>query len=77
MGQRRDRFDARFANQKSTRRENSLKKDRAALRRADDIVKLVKEGTFPYTPAVMSWLSAEMGKKSAQLTEAEIKAFIS
>ncbi len=76
MGQRRDRFDARFANQKSTRRENSLKKDRASVRRANDMTKLVKEGTFPYTPAIMSWLSAEIGTKSSQLTEADIKAFI-
>ena len=77
MGQRRDRFDARFANQKATRRENSLKKDRACVRRANTMAKLINENTFPYTPAVMSWLSLEMGKKSSQLTEAEVKAFIS
>lgn len=76
MGQRRDRFDRRMANQTSTRRENSLKKDRATDRRAKAMIKLIKEGTFPYTPPVMSWLSLEMGKRSALLTEAEVKAFI-
>lgn len=76
MGQRRDRLDGRMEWQRVTRNENSLKKDRAAVRRKDDIVKLINAGTFPYTPAVMSWLSLEMGKKSNQLTEAEIKAFI-
>ena len=76
MGQRRDRFDRRLANQTSTRRENSLKKDNAADRRARDMKKLISEGTFPYTPAVMSWLSVEMGKKASQLTEEAVKAFI-
>ena len=76
MGQRRDRFDARYANQKSTRRTNSLKKDKANVRRTEDMVKLINENSFPYTPAVMSWLSAEMGKRSALLSEAEVKAFI-
>lgn len=76
MGQRRDRLDGRMENQKITRNENSLKKDREAVRRREDIVKLINAGTFPYTPTVMSWLSMEMGKKSSQLTEAEVKAFL-
>ncbi len=76
MGQRRDRLDGRMENQKITRNENSLKKDKEAVRRREDIVKLINAGTFPYTPTVMSWLSMEMGKKSSQLTEAEVKAFL-
>ena len=76
MGQRRDRFDARLANQTSTRRENSLKKDRERVRKNELNIKLIKEGSFPYTPALMSWLSAEMGKKSSQITEADVNAFV-
>ena len=77
MGQRRDRFDQRLANQTSTRRENSLKKDSERVRKSELNTKLVKEGKFPFTPALMSWLSAEMGKKSSQITEADVKAFVS
>ncbi len=77
MGQRRDRFDARLANQISTRRENSLKKDNERIRKTELNTKLIKEGAFPYTPALMSWLSAEMGKKASQITEADVKAFVS
>ncbi|MBN2064813.1 MAG: hypothetical protein JW745_08415 [Sedimentisphaerales bacterium] len=76
MGQRRDRLDGRMENQKITRKENSLKKDKETVRRREDIVKLINAGTFPYTPTVMSWLSMEMGKKSSQLTEAEVKEFL-
>ena len=76
MGQRRDRFDARLANQKTTRRENSLKKDLERVRKSELNTKLIKDGKFPYTPALMSWLSAEIGKKSSQITEADVKAFV-
>ena len=75
MGQRRDRLDARLANQTTTRRENSLKKDKERVRKSECNIKLIKESKFPYTPALMSWLSAEIGKKSSQITEADVQAF--
>ena len=35
---------------------------------------LVKAGTFPFTPAVQSWVSTKLGKPFTQVTEAEAAA---
>ena len=76
MGQRRDRLDGRLAKAKATRRVNSTKKELERDRRKSHNVKLIEAGKFPYTPAIMSWLSGELGKKSSQITEADVKTVI-
>ena len=40
------------------------------------MAELINAGTFPYTPAIMSWLSVKLGKPATQITEAEAKAAI-
>ena len=36
--------------------------------------KLVSDGKFPYTPAVQSWLSVQLGVPFTQITEEQAKA---
>jgi hypothetical protein len=47
------------------------RKERAA--RDARMAELIGKGTFPYTPAVMSWVSTKLGKPSTQITEAEAR----
>ena len=36
----------------------------------------IKAGSLPYSPAVMSWLSRELGKQSAKITEQDVKTVL-
>lgn len=47
------------------------RKERAA--RDARMKKLVNGGTFPYTPAVQSWLSVKVGVPFTQITEVQAK----
>jgi hypothetical protein len=68
------RMDRQRANARLSRIENGhLKRKERALRDAK-MVGLIKAGTFPYIPSVMSWASVQLGQRSALLTEAEVKA---
>jgi hypothetical protein len=35
--------------------------------------KLIQSGTYPYTPAVMSWASEKLNKRAAGITADEFK----
>jgi hypothetical protein len=76
MGQRRDFLDKRIANQIETRRRKSGQKDAERDRREATMLKILKEGKLPYTPGVMSWLSAKLGKKAARITQKDVAALI-
>ena len=74
MGQRRDRLDKRLARAKKTRQRNSFSKAKEIARRDELNLTLVKEGQFPYTPDLMNWIGRKLGKKTARLTEADVKS---
>lgn len=76
MGQRRDRLDGRLAKAKETRQVNSLKKAKEQSRRETQIVKILKDRQFPYTPGVMSWLSVKLDKKASLITPADVKGLL-
>ena len=77
MGQRRDFLDKRIANQIKTRRIKSRVKDAERDRRETAMLGILKDGEFPYTPGVMSWLSVKLGKKAAKITQKDVTALIS
>lgn len=59
-----------------TKLENlSLK---SAERRRRDLFMMgkLKTGTFPYTPAVMSWLSRKLDKKSSRITHEDVRKLL-
>lgn len=76
MGQRRDRLDGRLAAAKVIRQKNSVRKTDERNRRDKLMLEMVKEHQFPYTPAVMSWVSAKLGKKTAQIKPDDVKALL-
>lgn len=70
------RMDRNRANGKITRKVNGHLKRRETANRDKRMAELIGKGTFPYTPAVQSWLSAKLGKPASRVTEAEAKALV-
>ena len=73
MGARRDRLDGRLAKAMKTRRQNSPLKTKERSRRAANMIALIKRSEPPYTPAVMSWLSRQLGKPAKKITPQDIE----
>jgi hypothetical protein len=67
------RMDRARANGIITRGKNSGPKRKARANRDTRMAKLIQSGTFPYTPAVQSWLSVKLNKPFSQIQEAEAK----
>lgn len=76
MGARRIRRDQRRYDMATSRRENGLRKMDERARRDARILGLVKQGQLPYTPVVMSWLSAKLDKPSRLITQAEVEQLV-
>jgi endonuclease/exonuclease/phosphatase family metal-dependent hydrolase len=70
------RMDRARANGKLVRVVNGHLKRKERASREKKIAMLVQKGTFPYTPAVMSYLAAKLGKKVSEITEADAKAAV-
>ncbi len=58
------------------KRVNRIKKTAERARRDVRMMAKIKAGELPYTPVVMNWLSAELGKKSSRITEADVKTIV-
>jgi hypothetical protein len=73
MGARRIRRDQRREDMAESRRTNGMLKDKERQRRHVRMVEIIrKKGALPYTPAVMSWLSAQLDKPSRQIVQADV-----
>ena len=57
-----------------SRTVNGHKKRKERASRDARMKKLVSAGKFPYTPAVQSWLSVQLGVPFTQITEEQAKA---
>ena len=72
MGARRIRREQRRVDMAESRRVNSKYKDKERARRDDRMMGLLKHGTMPYTPTVLSWLSARLDKPASRLTQDDV-----
>jgi len=72
MGARRIRREQRRVDMAESRRTNGLLKMKERIRRHNRLVEALKKGKLPYTPTVMSWLSAELDKPSRQIVQADV-----
>ncbi|HEY1380365.1 MAG TPA: hypothetical protein VGF55_26420 [Gemmataceae bacterium] len=72
MGARRIRREQRQADMAESRRVNSKYKDKERVRRDDRMLGLLKQGKMPYTPAVLSWLSARLDKPAGRITQDDV-----
>ena len=59
-----------------TRARNRLVKDKERARRDARMLEKVREGSLPYTPTVMSWLSRRLGKNSSRITPEDVKVLV-
>jgi hypothetical protein len=77
MGARRIRREQRQFDMALSRRTNGLIKQKERIRRRKRMLDLIKaSGELPYTPAVMSWLSAELDKPSTRITQADVEKVV-
>jgi len=56
-----------------SRRVNGMRKDKERIRRDRRMAEIIQKNKFPYTPAIMSWLSARLGKPSSRIVEADVQ----
>lgn len=59
-----------------SRTENGHLKRRERANRDARMARLIKAGQFPYTPAIQSWISTQLGIPFSQVGEAEVKALV-
>lgn len=76
MGIRRKRKDRILAGQQASRIENGHKKRAERARRDQRLAVLVKAGKLPFTPPVLSWLSAKLNKPGRLITQADVDQFL-
>jgi hypothetical protein len=72
MGARRIRREQRRADMADSRYRNGILKTKERARRDGRMMETIKNGKLPYAPAVMSWLSEKLGKRSSLLTQDEV-----
>jgi hypothetical protein len=77
MGARRIRREQRQFDMALSRRTNGLVKQKERARRRTRILSIIKaSGKLPYTPVVMSWLSAELDKPATRITQADVDQIV-
>lgn len=73
MGARRIRREQRQVDMAESRRVNGPLKAKERARRDLRMKALIKKGTLPYTPPVLSWLSLQLNKPGRLITPADVK----
>ena len=76
MGVRRKRKDRILAGQQQSRIENGHLKRAERERRDERLKNLVKNGKLPFTPRVLSWLSAKLEKPGRLITQADVDKYL-
>ena len=72
MGARRIRREQRQVDMARSRRVNGMVKTKERARREIRMLGLLKQGKLPYTPAILSWLSARLDKPSNRISQADV-----
>ena len=76
MGARRIRREQRRVDMDLSRRTNGMRKTAERERRQARMTELLKKGKLPYTPSIMSWLSAQLDKPSSRIVQADVDALL-
>jgi hypothetical protein len=76
MGARRIRREQRRADMAASRLRNGPRKEDERDRRDKRMKDLIAKGKPPYTPAVVSWLSAKLGKPGRLITTDDVAAAV-
>ncbi len=59
-----------------SRTVNGHLKRKERANRDKRMVGIIKAGTYPYTPAVQSWISVKLDKPFTQVNEEEVKSLL-
>ncbi len=76
MGARRIRREQRRYDMAESRRTNGMLKMKERIRRHNRMLAMVKKGKLPYSPTVMSWLSATLDKPARQIVQADVDQLV-
>jgi hypothetical protein len=55
-----------------SRIRNGTAKKKERVRREARMVELIKKGHLPYTPSIMSWISAQLDKPATRITQEDV-----
>ena len=77
MGARRIRREQRQQDMARSRIVNGHKKKAERDRRDARMVELIKKSKLPYTPSLMSWISAQLDKPSTRITQEDVNQLVS
>lgn len=69
---RKQRLGKRQSQAIVTKLANRRSKEKERARRDERMIDCIKTGVPPYTPDVMSWLSAKLGIRSTRVTDADL-----
>jgi hypothetical protein len=72
MGARRIRREQRRQDMAESRRTNGMLKMKERIRRHKRMLAIIEKGQLPFTPPVMSWLSATLNKPARQIVQADV-----
>ena len=64
------------ANERLSRIENGHFKRKERNRKDERMLEAVKAGTLPYVPAIMSWISTKLNKRSSLLKAEDIQKLV-
>jgi len=76
LDSRKRRKQMRQRDMRASRIENGLLKRKERTRRDTAMTELVKKGSLPFTPAILSWLSAKLDKPGRLLTAEDVKTVV-
>ncbi len=76
MGARRIRREQRQVDMFNSRLRNGVRKEKEHVRRDARMKEVLKKGTLPYTPPVLSWLSAKLGKPGRLITAEDVQTLL-
>lgn len=72
MGARRIRREQRREDMVESRHRNGIRKAKERTRRDTRMKAVLRQGKLPYTPPVLSWLSAHLDKPARLITQADV-----
>ncbi len=70
------RFKLRAIDHAFSKARNRKAKTAERIRRNARMIERIKAGSLPFTPEVMSWLSAKLDKKSTRITDGDVKTLV-
>jgi hypothetical protein len=76
LDSRKRRKEMRQRDMRESRMVNGHRKRDERVRRDATMKELIKKGTLPYTPRILSWLSVQLGKPGRLITPDEVKKLV-